>query len=679
VDLVVDTNGDVRVTETLKYVYQDGVFHFGYANIPLGNTDGIVNVEVAEGTRNYRLASNAQTEESFTYRMGENKLDNTLEVRWFYPATFGGSRTFTLKYTAQHAVRIYPGGDQLWAIAIGGQHASVIYIAKVTVHLPADVASSDLRLASYGGVRASAEVLLPRTIRWSAEQLQPGQPLEVRVQWPHGLIAAVKPAWQEREEQIQAAVEWGTWGSVLFLVAGFLGLFLLWYVKGRDPRVRAVASYLAEPPDGLPPALAGLLLDEKTSLRHIVATIVDLSRRGALSITSYGTDDYEFKLLWDDAHTATLRQYERDVLEALFSPLQAMEIGAALVRTDLQTRVSLRDVQKTFESYIRPIFGALAQESVQEGLFEEHPEATAGRYFGVGMGLLLGTIAVLLLLFALSPNVLSALLGGLSVLWDVLHMFGNWGFVIFASAAFGAVMTVLAVLGQFVGRYTWYAALSPWTYTAFLVAVIGFGGGGWLFGSLLAVLPPALAVILWCLGLILFSFYMARTTPRGALERARWQAFKRYLSQIELFGDLAAAREIFDRYLSYAIAFGTEKEWVRKFLTVDTPAPTWFYVPALAAHPVGHYLSPGLGPASPDMVMATASLSGVSDELFHSLQDVSDGLFNMLGSVSTSLRTGPLESLGMGKGGLGGLGRTGGGWSGGGFGGGFGGGGRGVG
>ncbi len=691
VDLRVEPNGDVRVTETLKYVYQQGVYRFGYAFIPRGRTDGIADVEVWEGNQRYRPTTAADAEEQpFTYRVQENALNDRLEIRWFYPSTYRNARTFTLKYTLRHAVRIYPAGDQLWAVAIGGEHASTIYIARAIIHLPVDVTPSDLLLAAHG-VAAETEVLDSRTVQFFAYELAPGEWLEVRIQWPHGHVTETKPAWQVREEHIQTAVAWGTVLALVFLVVGFGGLFLLWYVKGRDPRVGEVATYLPYPPGdpaggestdspeqagpGLPPALAGLLLDGKTSLRHIVATIVDLARRGAISITEWGAGDYEFKLLWDDARTATLRPYERDVLEALFSPLQAMEIGAALVRTDLQTRVSLRDVRKTFESYVRPIFGALAREGVQAGLFEEHPEATAGRYFGVGMGLLLGTAVALSLLFVLSPNVLNTLWGGLTVMLNALSMFGEWGFMVFVSVAFGAVMTVLAVLGQVVGRYTWYAALSPWTYMAFLIAVIGFGGGGGLFGSLLVVLPPALAVALWSLGLILFSLYMARTTPQGALERARWQAFKRYLSQIELFGDLAAAREIFDRYLPYAIAFGVEKTWVRKFIVADTPAPAWFLVPTLAARPAGHYLRSGLGPASPDVVMATASLSEVGGGLTHSLQDVSDGLFTMLGSVSTSLRVGPLQPSGMG-----GPGRGSGGWSGGGWGsGGVGGGARGVG
>lgn len=59
---------------------------------------------------------------------------------------------------------------------------------------------------------------------------------------------------------------------------------------------------------------------------------------------------------------------------------------------------------------------------------------------------------------------------------------------------------------------------------------------------------------------------------------ARWLAFKRYLKDIDRYTDLTAQKEIWDRWLPYAIAFGVDKEYIRKFEKVDAPAPGW-YIP----------------------------------------------------------------------------------------------------
>ena len=45
-----------------------------------------------------------------------------------------------------------------------------------------------------------------------------------------------------------------------------------------------IADYLPEPPSDLPPGIAGTLIDESADMQDILATILDLARRGAIEI-----------------------------------------------------------------------------------------------------------------------------------------------------------------------------------------------------------------------------------------------------------------------------------------------------------------------------------------------------------------------------------------------------------
>ncbi len=74
------------------------------------------------------------------------------------------------------------------------------------------------------------------------------------------------------------------------------------------------------------------------------------------------------------------------------------------------------------------------------------------------------------------------------------------------------------------------------------------------------------------------SRVMPQRTASGARAAAQWNAFKRYLAQIEKYTQVDKAQDQFNRYLPYAIAFGLEKSWIDTFTRVDTPAPSW-YVP----------------------------------------------------------------------------------------------------
>ena len=78
--------------------------------------------------------------------------------------------------------------------------------------------------------------------------------------------------------------------------------------------------------------------------------------------------------------------------------------------------------------------------------------------------------------------------------------------------------------------------------------------------------------------LIPFANAMPRKTKIGALEAAKWRAFKRYLQTLERHTALEQAKDLFEQYLPYATAFGISKTWVRKFARVaDMPVPRWYW------------------------------------------------------------------------------------------------------
>lgn len=211
-----------------------------------------------------------------------------------------------------------------------------------------------------------------------------------------------------------------------------------------------------------------------------------------------------------------------------------------------------------------------------------------------------------------------------------------------------------------------------------ITVLIGFA----LWSSIGSFAPFVLAVLfglgITAVALIIAAGFMPRKTLKGAEAAARWVAFRRYLEEIERYQDLEQAKDIFSRYLPYAVAFGLEKSWVRKFARVDTPAPRW-YGPRYGRRwphdrPVivtGGDRGGGGGLNMPSV----PSLNEMSESFSGSLQSMSDGLFGMFNQAASSFRPYSESSSGGSFGG----GRSGGfGGGGGSFGGGGGGGGRGF-
>ena len=110
--------------------------------------------------------------------------------------------------------------------------------------------------------------------------------------WSAGRMAAQLDQQAEAQKAQQAFQQ--RWGPVfnlgflslagLLTIGGPVLLYLWWYRKGRDPPVGLVADYLPEPPSDLPAGMVGTLIDESADMQDILATVLDLARRGVLEI-----------------------------------------------------------------------------------------------------------------------------------------------------------------------------------------------------------------------------------------------------------------------------------------------------------------------------------------------------------------------------------------------------------
>ena len=81
------------------------------------------------------------------------------------------------------------------------------------------------------------------------------------------------------------------------------GRLALWYARGRDPYTPEAASFIAEPPDDLPPGAVGVLLDETANDIDLIATLLDLARRKVIVLEEkgksglFGARDYTLTLV----------------------------------------------------------------------------------------------------------------------------------------------------------------------------------------------------------------------------------------------------------------------------------------------------------------------------------------------------------------------------------------------
>jgi hypothetical protein len=185
-----------------------------------------------------------------------------------------------------------------------------VLAGRVTVETPAGIQEWAAYINERDARDAATASLLEgqRGIVFDLDRrLQAGEEFEVRVEFTPDVVVGSAQPWQvsadqavaEREAAEQYRQTWGPIATVglgalgaLFLLGGPALLYLLWYKLGRDKPVDIVADYLPEPPEELPAGMVGTLLDEQADMQDIIATLVDLARRKAISITEVKTSGF---------------------------------------------------------------------------------------------------------------------------------------------------------------------------------------------------------------------------------------------------------------------------------------------------------------------------------------------------------------------------------------------------
>jgi uncharacterized membrane protein len=224
-----------------------------------------------------------------------------------------------------------------------------------------------------------------------------------------------------------------------------------------------------------------------------------------------------------------------------------------------------------------------------------------------------------------------------------------------------------------------------WTTAGIVILAVAGALGFFVAAAISSFAPlvwfPVVSSLIVGVLMLIFAQQMPRRTQAGAEAAAKWEAFKRYMMEIERYQSVEEAKTIFSSYLPYAVAFGIERSWVRKFARVNTPAPHWYgpWRGGPMRRPYqrsgGTVIIPGSGRTTGDgggLSGGLPNLQDVSSGMSGGLQSMSDGLFSMFNEASKVFR--PYSSSG-GGGSFGGGGFSGGGGS---FGGGGGGGSRGF-
>ncbi len=448
-----------------------------------------------------------------------------------------GTYVYEITYWTDRWVRFGGEQDQIYWNATGNGWSFPIASASASVRVDGLTATPTLEswtgpegatgMQASGSWDASTETAYFET----TDALRPGEGLTVRLTFPAGQLPG--PSEETMAEWLR--MDFGGYIDAGYLVLLVVALYLLmWRRVGIDP-APGPARLRTEPPEGYSPAELGYIQDRGYEQEQLSAALVNLALKGALRITSDGSDWTLHKLV---SKPEGLAPEEQDLFSRLLGPRKKLDL-------ERSRHAVLSSAIKGFRQSLR--------RRLERIYFENNR-----RWFYGGVAVTIVGFGVLVMRWRYEINPTVVFIG----VWLTLWTMGTGTLVA------RVLQTVMeAKRGRSPVLYGVAAAL------ALFAAPFVFGEAVAL-GFLVAMVPTHLILAAVALGLINVLFYhlLERPTLKGRGVLNELDGFRAWLTGEDgtPAGGVRSVAE-FERHLPYAIALGLDDRWTAAFSDVLEP------------------------------------------------------------------------------------------------------------
>lgn len=112
-------------------------------------------------------------------------------------------------------------------------------------------------------------------------------------------------------------------------------------------------------------------------------------------------------------------------------------------------------------------------------------------------------------------------------------------------------------------------------YSLFFIGLIGFIFSMIYISYIPYVLIIWFSIIISSIFIINISPKLPARTEKGFEETKKWFAFKNFLTLKKPFAYSYESQNVYEKYLPYAVAFGIEKQWTKRFSKTPFKLPQW--------------------------------------------------------------------------------------------------------
>ncbi|MBF0485378.1 MAG: DUF2207 domain-containing protein [Candidatus Omnitrophica bacterium] len=548
-DVDVHYNGSMAVTETIR-VHAEGqrIRHGIYRDFPThyrgrGGENVVVDFNLVSVLRDGVGEDYHTAVQPNGIRIYIGRKDS------FLPQ---GDYTYVVTYSTNRQLGFFKDHDELYWNVTGNGWAFDIEQASATVNLPRaaldKVKFVDAFTGGYGAVKKNfstrkgenGEVVFETT-----RALSPREGLTVLVTWPKGYVE--EPSSSQKFELFvkdNLGIIFGVSGVIVL----FLFFFFVWNQVGRDPEKGTIIP-LFYPPEGLSPADVRYLMKMGYDQKIIACAVINMAVKGYLTIEEQDSVRY---LRRTEKKEDVLLPEEKDLAKLFFSNGMVLKLS--------------NENYEVIGAGVRQFQRTLARN------FENTYFVTNRNYFLIGLALSLAVVGVSAALGARQPA-MAVFMGFWLSIWTV-----------------GTSAMSVAIAQKWQG--IWSGRGEPVSAVFLTLFSLPFFAGEvfglWLFAGAVSIGVVMVLVAVIVMDVVFYHLLKA-PTMQGRKIMDQVEGFKMYLSvaekdRLQMAGAPVDSKEIFEKYLPYALALNVEQPWSDRFARILEQAgeggrayhPSWY-------------------------------------------------------------------------------------------------------